>query len=506
MEVPSAALSIHSLVSSVGADVGFAALVAVAIMALLYFAQARETATLRERLEDAHARIGTLEGRVTQLIRAQSARQVPLDVMRASAARPPVTPPPVAPPVITPPPRVRPMGSALAAVKRATSATTVQELEPPAPAAYPGAPFGVAAPALASATKLIPDPVTSLPPVHNPFHPRLAEPAAAVAPATVAGNQRAVASASVAGNQRAVAPASVAGSERAAAPTSVMRSEDTVGAAAVADDGRVPVGARREHESNLPAEAASERDAPLAVGADAQAPPPVQIRTGQAKLNLREPHAGAKDIVSDVDGARRSGDQPPFTLLGDGRGVHGAGGASRRGRGLPLAIALLAVVVIAIGAYVITSHSSSGPVPVSHARAGVVNGPRAHHHRGAAAAPFSPASVSVAVLNGTNVPGLAADVGRALRGKGYHKGSITNAAAQSQARTIVYYRPGYRAAAGHVAAALKLHHARLARAGHVVLHACATTPAGARSKCGGNVIVSVGHNLAGMAAATPPAP
>jgi hypothetical protein len=40
------ALSVHNLVSSVGADAGFAAVIGLAILALLYFAHARETANL----------------------------------------------------------------------------------------------------------------------------------------------------------------------------------------------------------------------------------------------------------------------------------------------------------------------------------------------------------------------------------------------------------------------------------------------------------------------------
>jgi hypothetical protein len=43
------AFSIHQFVSSVGSDAGFASIVGLAILVLLYFAQARETAGLREQ-------------------------------------------------------------------------------------------------------------------------------------------------------------------------------------------------------------------------------------------------------------------------------------------------------------------------------------------------------------------------------------------------------------------------------------------------------------------------
>ena len=78
MIVPSA-LSIHNFVNSVGAYVGLGSILAVALLVLLYFAHARETATLRDRLEEAQHRIGGLEGRVAQLMQAQAAaaRRVP---------------------------------------------------------------------------------------------------------------------------------------------------------------------------------------------------------------------------------------------------------------------------------------------------------------------------------------------------------------------------------------------------------------------------------------------
>ncbi|MEA2638196.1 MAG: hypothetical protein QOE18_1253, partial [Chloroflexota bacterium] len=46
------ALSVQHFVNSVGADAGFAAIIGLAILVLLYFAQARETASLREQVED----------------------------------------------------------------------------------------------------------------------------------------------------------------------------------------------------------------------------------------------------------------------------------------------------------------------------------------------------------------------------------------------------------------------------------------------------------------------
>src|SRR5437764_58691 len=61
------AVSVHHFISSVGADAGFAAIIGLAILVFLYFAQARETAALRDRAEESAERVQQLETRVAQL-------------------------------------------------------------------------------------------------------------------------------------------------------------------------------------------------------------------------------------------------------------------------------------------------------------------------------------------------------------------------------------------------------------------------------------------------------
>src|ERR1700747_2506079 len=77
-------LSVHHFVSSVGADAGFAALVAVAILVLLYFAQARETATLRTRAQDADLRVQELESLLADLSDQVAALPAEISVRAAS--------------------------------------------------------------------------------------------------------------------------------------------------------------------------------------------------------------------------------------------------------------------------------------------------------------------------------------------------------------------------------------------------------------------------------------
>ncbi len=124
------ALSIHHFISSVGADAGFASIIGLAILVFLFFAQMRETATLRERAEQDAERLRQVEGRLAHVLRNQGQ---------------PARPAPVRPPTIG-----QPLPAAAAAQGAATAKTS------PPVAAPRIAPAGVGAPALTAATRLIP--------------------------------------------------------------------------------------------------------------------------------------------------------------------------------------------------------------------------------------------------------------------------------------------------------------------------------------------------------------
>lgn len=425
MEVPFA-LSIHKFVNSIGAYAGFAAFIAVALLVVLYFAAARETASLRERLDEAHERIGTLEARIAQLMHLQ-ARQ---PAAPAAAPQQQRTPAPVTPPPAT----VRPMGSAIASVRRVPSAAApgAATATPAALSTLPAAPVGMGAPALASATKLIPDP--ALP----------------------------------------------------------ARSEDTM----------VVPGAAANGHAELPVAPATAASAATAAAAAARRggaptpPPPVQIRSG-APAAGPTPRRTAKAPTSAASRAEER-----FAIFDqDDGGLRG----SLRGRVVPLAIAVVAIIVIAVGAYVITTNgNSSAPSSVANnsgkspTAKKQTSSSRTKKHHGRAPV-FVPSTVTVAVLNGTAASGLAADVGADLARSGYKQGSITNAASETQATTIVYYTPKFHNAAFHVAAALKLGRASVQAATQQALTSCATSPSGVVTSCKGDVIVSVGADRKSLA-------
>lgn len=62
-----------------------------------------------------------------------------------------------------------------------------------------------------------------------------------------------------------------------------------------------------------------------------------------------------------------------------------------------------------------------------------------------------PSQVTVAVLNGTTIAGLAAQVGEEARADGFTLGTVTNAAKTNQSRSQVLYRKGQKNAANAVA-------------------------------------------------------
>jgi hypothetical protein len=124
------ALSVHHFISSVGADAGFASIIGLAVLVLLYFAQARETSSLREQADQAAQRVAQLESRLAHAAAVQSA---------------PVTAAPL-------PPGVQPPPSSIGAVPNRPAPAIAAVVSPVPPA-------GVGAPPLSAATKLIPTPL-----------------------------------------------------------------------------------------------------------------------------------------------------------------------------------------------------------------------------------------------------------------------------------------------------------------------------------------------------------
>jgi hypothetical protein len=136
------ALSIQHFINSVGAKAGFASLIAVALLVLIFFTQSRETANLRRRADEAEQQLYQLQLYVDHLSRTRNQPAAVPAPAAAQATGAPVAAPPAA---------------ALAA---AAASRTVPGEQVAAGgggvATIPAAPAGVAAPALSAATRLIP--------------------------------------------------------------------------------------------------------------------------------------------------------------------------------------------------------------------------------------------------------------------------------------------------------------------------------------------------------------
>lgn len=130
-------LSVHNFISSVGADAGFAAIVGLAVLVLLYFAHARDTANLQEEAEELAHRLLQAETRLAELSR-QAPVQEQVAAQQPASAGAPAAAPGVA--------RVPPSSP----IKVARSG--------PGAVPVPVPPAGMGAPALAAATRVVPLP------------------------------------------------------------------------------------------------------------------------------------------------------------------------------------------------------------------------------------------------------------------------------------------------------------------------------------------------------------
>jgi hypothetical protein len=133
------ALSIQHFINSVGAKAGFASIIGLALLVLLFFTQSRETANLRRRADEAEQQLYQLQLHVDHLSRQRAQQAAAPAAAQATGA-----------PVAAPP--------AVAALARsgATRSVPGEQVPAGAVATIPAAPAGVGAPALSSATRLIP--------------------------------------------------------------------------------------------------------------------------------------------------------------------------------------------------------------------------------------------------------------------------------------------------------------------------------------------------------------
>jgi hypothetical protein len=411
------ALSIHHFISSVGADAGFAAIIGLALLVLLFFAQARETANLRRRADEAESELQALAMYVQQLAR--------------TPAPPPA--PTTSAPVAAPPAAAR-IAARPAAAPVASRAVVPEPAG--ALATIPAAPAGVGAPALSSATRLIPlaDEI-SIRALHGSSNGH-AEP-----------------------EENGTATATLAAPEPATVPPGPPPSTAAGGNGVP----RVPP--------------------PPSAGITNDAPPPPRVAP-------RPPGAPVS----------RPSFTPPPRSPARGRRVSRGAMFVLAALLLAVVIVGVFVLTNSGGGGASPSSSSSAAAsrtPTSSQSAGKHG--RHSKTTTAAPVKVVPSTVTVAVLNGTSTTNLAADVMTKLTGAGYKAGQTANAppASQSLQSTIVgYTQPADRNDALAVAKSLNLGSASVQGVNPADQSAaCSQTP----TNCPAQVVVTVGSDLASAA-------
>jgi hypothetical protein len=429
------AFSVHHFINSVGADAGFAAIIGLAILVLLYFAQARETHNLREQAYEATQRVGQLEGRIAQLVRQQTGGTQ--------------APGPVPAPLRATPGAVAAVSAASARMPAPASAYVAAGSAPPGP------PAGVAAPALAAATRLIPAVAAS----------PLSASGAAVGPARPASSPLGPPQPAT----RVVGPPQPVGG--------VVGPPQPAGATAIGP----PQPASLAGVGGSPTKPSIAYARAPGDGATLATPPPVTAAGG---ANGGGPPAPPTDRAQGRPGGVTPAPRRPFIPPPAEYKVQ----RSRTSRILAALLAVLVVAAVVVALLIVTS--SGGGTSASSSSAAASNAAAAH--RGQRATSFRPSSVTVAVLNGTGTSGLARRIATRLGVVGYKQGTVANAADQTSTATIVAYLPGHRSAALRVASALKLGSGAVQPVDASTQQvAC---PAGAA--CAANVVVTVGADLA----------
>ena len=114
-----------------------------------------------------------------------------------------------------------------------------------------------------------------------------------------------------------------------------------------------------------------------------------------------------------------------------------------------------AVVAAAFGVLQLTNDEKGPPQPAKSKAPTGANQP-ASEKKSPGAAAIDPGSVTVSVLNGTTVGGLAAQFGDKLERQGFQLGNVTNNTDQQRAESVVLFAPGAEREAKEVGRRLKI--------------------------------------------------
>jgi hypothetical protein len=397
------AVAVGDQVQKIGSYLGYVAIPGIALLALLFFSQARELKRLKEWAGRAPERDIELQERL-----AAQATQPPAPA--AAAAQTQAGKRVVAQPIPGRAPAAATPAGAAAQAKPAAAGqgqTVVQKPGQPAqpgvkPAPQPGA-APAAQPAAKPAQPAKPGQPAAVPAAAAAATPGTAKPGQAATPAKPGQP------AQPAKPAESAKPAEVTAEDKAAAPaTAVLPAATAAGAA---------------------------QRPPAAAPAAAPAVAPLRSSTPSATMPPRTPPPGARPVAPPPPA-----DEPPPHRT-----------RNRLLAGLAVLIVGAGITVAALSLGGNDKPSANTPAPTPNSRTTTV----AKSNKTAGGGVSRP-DTTVAVLNGTTVPGLAAQVSDELDRFGFKRGAVTNAADQQKPATTVQYASGQKRAGQAVAEILRI--------------------------------------------------
>jgi hypothetical protein len=461
-----AALEVSDKIQTVGAFAGFAAILGLAVLSVLYFGQAREIKRLREWAGRAPERAAEMQDRVS----TDASRRVVAQPI--APARPAATQPATA-------------GAAAAAAGGAAAAAKTAPAPMPGVAAKTPPPVG--APTLAGRTEPVPGEATEVKPgeaakpaADGTDQPTVLQPSvgdgAASAGAAAASGAPAAPAGGAAASGAAAAPAG--GAAPGGAPAAPAGGAAPSGTPAAPAGGAAPSGApAAPPASGTPA-------APAGGTPGAASPPPSAPATpagGRAPAPAARPEAAVP-----LRSTRAAREAPAAS--------EAAASSSSSPAGATIAIvAAVGAIVVAV-VLVVTGVIGGGDEPATKRNVIVPTAPEPGTPTtgSSTATPLNRAKVSVVVLNGTVVGGLAAEASGKLGDNGYQLAAQGNRGDATVPKTLVLYAPGQARAARDVRKVLRVGTLGELDAGTEVVAQNFVKPAGAKP----DVVVTLGADAA----------
>ncbi|MGH3995079.1 MAG: LytR C-terminal domain-containing protein, partial [Pseudonocardiaceae bacterium] len=175
-------------------------------------------------------------------------------------------------------------------------------------------------------------------------------------------------------------------------------------------------------------------------------PPPPPITATRPPLPPRPappPRTAQPPILPPYEDSRPGGGNWESRRLSPAKAVLAVGGT------------VVVVAAAAFGVLQLTGEDDGAKEPAKSSAPAASNQP-ADGKKPPAKAAINPRTVTVSVLNGTTVGGLAAQLGDKLEGQGFQLGNVTNNTDQQRAESVVLFAPGAEDEATDVGRRLKI--------------------------------------------------